>query len=43
MAVIDPGLYRRASHRAGAPRTAVFLDRDGVIVEEVGYLHEDIA
>lgn len=45
MAVIDPGLYRRASNRAGAPRPAVFLDRDGVIVEEVGYLHkvEDIA
>jgi len=45
MAVIDPGLYRRASTRADAPRPAVFLDRDGVIVEEVGYLHkiEDIA
>lgn len=45
MAVIDPGLYRRAQSWAGSPRPAVFLDRDGVIVEEVGYLHkvEDIA
>jgi D-glycero-D-manno-heptose 1,7-bisphosphate phosphatase len=45
MAVIDPGLYRRAQPWTGSPRPAVFLDRDGVIVEEVGYLHkvEDIA
>lgn len=44
MAAIDAGLYRRASGRCGALRPAVFLDRDGVIVEEVGYLHkvEDI-
>ncbi len=39
----DPGLYRR--FKSAAPQQpAVFLDRDGVIVEEVGYLHrpEDI-
>lgn len=43
--VIDPGLYRRATPSTQTLRPAVFLDRDGVIVEEVGYLHkvEDIA
>lgn len=43
--VIDPGLYRRATPSTQNLRPAVFLDRDGVIVEEVGYLHkvEDIA
>jgi D-glycero-D-manno-heptose 1,7-bisphosphate phosphatase len=43
--VIDPGLYRRATPTAQNLRPAVFLDRDGVIVEEVGYLHKvkDIA
>ena len=25
---------------AGPPRPALFLDRDGIVVEEVGYLHE---
>ena len=35
----DPGIYRR--FRAVAERRpAVFLDRDGVVVEEVGYLHK---
>ena len=45
MAVVDPGLYRRVRGSAGTPRSAVFLDRDGVIVEETGYLHKlkDIA
>lgn len=43
--VIDPGLYRRATLTTQVLRPAVFLDRDGVIVEEVGYLHkvQDIA
>ena len=43
--VIDPGLYRRATPSAQNLHPAVFLDRDGVIVEEVGYLHKvaDIA
>jgi D-glycero-D-manno-heptose 1,7-bisphosphate phosphatase len=43
--VIDPGLYRRASLSTQTLRPAVFLDRDGVLVEEVGYLHkvEEIA
>lgn len=40
MAVVDAGLYRRAAGRTGELRPAVFLDRDGVIVEEVGYLHK---
>lgn len=26
--------------RTGAPRPALFLDRDGIVVEEVGYLHQ---
>jgi histidinol-phosphate phosphatase family protein len=29
-----------ARHRGGAPRPAVFLDRDGTIIEEVGYLDD---
>jgi len=35
------GIYSRFDRRldpAGAPRPGVFLDRDGVIVDEVGYL-----
>ena len=45
----DPGLWRQVfrdpSARAAEPGPALFLDRDGVIVEEVNYLHllEDIA
>lgn len=40
----DPGIFRFVSPFAdtidpGLPRPAVFLDRDGVIVEEPGYLH----
>ena len=43
--VSDPGIYKRFRAPNSAPRPAVFLDRDGVLVEEVGYLHhvEDIA
>lgn len=36
----DPGIYRRFQPHSGPPRGAVFLDRDGVIVEETGYLHK---
>ncbi len=41
----DPGLYRRYRSPSKPKSTVVFLDRDGVIVEETGYLHkvEDIA
>lgn len=35
----DPGIYKRFARRYETARAAVFLDRDGVIVEEVGYLH----
>ena|SRR5215813_9619279 len=35
----DQGIYRHYSAPSLHPRAAVFLDRDGVIVEEVGYLH----
>lgn len=36
--LIDPGLWaERRTDRRGGP--ALFLDRDGVIVEEVNYLH----
>jgi D-glycero-D-manno-heptose 1,7-bisphosphate phosphatase len=37
-----PGLWRqvlRPAPEGGAARPALFLDRDGVVVEEVGYLH----
>lgn len=36
------GLWREVLRppRDGAPRPALFLDRDGVIVDETGYLHE---
>jgi D-glycero-D-manno-heptose 1,7-bisphosphate phosphatase len=36
----DPGLYRRFECMPIRPRAAVFLDRDGVLVEETGYLHK---
>jgi D-glycero-D-manno-heptose 1,7-bisphosphate phosphatase len=36
----DPGLYRRHREAFEPRRAAVFLDRDGVLVEEVGYLHK---
>jgi D-glycero-D-manno-heptose 1,7-bisphosphate phosphatase len=41
----DPGLYRRFHAIDGPHRPAIFLDRDGVVVEEVGYLHrpEDVS
>ncbi len=35
----DPGLYRRFNAPRAGQSPAVFLDRDGVLVEEVGYLH----
>lgn len=35
----DPGIYRSYQPHTGKRRPAVFLDRDGVIVEETGYLH----
>lgn len=35
----DPGIYRSFQPYTGQKRPAVFLDRDGVIVEETGYLH----
>jgi D-glycero-D-manno-heptose 1,7-bisphosphate phosphatase len=38
--VPDPGLYRRYLALDPPARPAVFLDRDGVVVEEVGYLHK---
>jgi D-glycero-D-manno-heptose 1,7-bisphosphate phosphatase len=38
--VPDPGLYRRYLALDPPSRPAVFLDRDGVVVEEVGYLHK---
>lgn len=41
--IVETGVYRRI-HPAFIPlsvaRGAMFFDRDGVIVEEVGYLHE---
>lgn len=42
--LIDPGLYSRTPPPCAQPAPAVFLDRDGVIVEETYYLHrvEDI-
>ena len=38
---LDDGIWRQVSetHSGVAPRPALFLDRDGVIVEEVNYLH----
>ncbi len=45
----DPGLWRQIlrepSVRSAKPGPALFLDRDGVVVEEVNYLHriEDIS
>ncbi|MDZ4798554.1 MAG: HAD family hydrolase [Bryobacteraceae bacterium] len=35
----DIGLYRQTVNRFAEPIPAVFLDRDGVIVEETNYLH----
>lgn len=35
----DIGLYRQTGNRFAEPTPAVFLDRDGVIVEETNYLH----
>jgi D-glycero-D-manno-heptose 1,7-bisphosphate phosphatase len=42
--LIDPGAYSRTPSPFAQPTAAVFLDRDGVIVEETYYLHriEDI-
>lgn len=42
--LIDPGLYCRLVPVSAPTRWAVFLDRDGVLVEETNYLHriEDI-
>lgn len=37
--LIDPGLYCRFAERPSSSQWAVFLDRDGVIVEETNYLH----
>src|SRR4030095_9643283 len=34
----DGGARERAGHQAGRP--ALFLDRDGTLVEEVSYLHD---
>lgn len=35
----DPGLFHHFTSRHALHAPAVFIDRDGVIVEEVGYLH----
>lgn len=35
----DPGLYRILRQPPPTARRAVFLDRDGVVIEETGYLH----
>lgn len=37
--LIDPGIYSRTPSPFAQPTAAVFLDRDGVIVEETCYLH----
>ncbi|HUQ94586.1 MAG TPA: HAD-IIIA family hydrolase [Bryobacteraceae bacterium] len=41
---LDPAIHRCFRKTYPCPTPAIFLDRDGVIVEEVGYLHrsEDI-
>ena len=38
--VDSEGIWCQVHHRIGPDRPALFLDRDGVVVVEVGYLHE---